>query len=144
MNLDVLYTAISLIAGVAAAIAANFATARIGSKSKQSSSSDNTDEHRVDGLDLEHRQVYNITTSGNINFEELPKSGSTVINIIARSEDANLEYRVAFLEGYVEWMLKNGVFVRNIGQSEIDEIRQKATLVVRQRFPEAEVKLKES
>lgn len=81
--------------------------------------------------------------------EEKPSSNSSLskdqvrVPIKEPTENVLLEYRIAILEGTVEWLLTNGVFVKTIEQSEMEKIHNKAIELVRRRYPEAQIEFKE-
>jgi hypothetical protein len=54
-------------------------------------------------------------------------------------EIIRLEYRVAVLEGIVNWMLTNGVFVKSIESSEMEQIHGEAVDLLKRRYPQAQI-----
>jgi hypothetical protein len=140
---DALSLFTNVIAGAVAVIATvlvAWAQTRIGKRSlKKSEEKDAELTHNTEAFLPE--QIYNIRTSGDVNIAELPSSGNIVVNIQSVTEGANLEYRVAVLEGYIEWMFNNGLFIRSINSEEIAGIQEKAAQLVKRRFPDAEVEV---
>jgi hypothetical protein len=57
-------------------------------------------------------------------------------------ETIKLEYRVAILEGIVSWMLTNGVFVKSIEASEMEDIHTTAVDLLKKRYPDAQIEIK--
>ena len=53
--------------------------------------------------------------------------------------DIMLEYRIAVLEGIIDWMLNNGVFVRSIEPDEMESVHNNALKQTRQRYPGVEI-----
>jgi hypothetical protein len=58
-------------------------------------------------------------------------------------EHAELEYRVAVLEGLVRWLLSNAYLDQPIEASDLNEIYRKAEVAVRARFPQVEISYEE-
>ena len=55
-----------------------------------------------------------------------------------------IEYRIriAVLEGTVNWMLSNGVFVKSIEAAEAEKIRNDAVKLVKRWYPDVEIEFK--
>ena len=55
-----------------------------------------------------------------------------------------IEYRIriAVLEGTVNWMLSNGVFVKSIDAAEMEKIRNDAVKLVKRWYPDVEIEFK--
>lgn len=54
-------------------------------------------------------------------------------------EHAELEYRVAVLEGLVSWLLSNAYLNRPLDFAEVNKIYKEAEATVRRRFPQVEI-----
>jgi hypothetical protein len=91
----------------------------------------------------EQARVINISNTGSVYIPEFSSDSPTIININSGPNEAQLELRIAILEGYLEWILNNGIFVRSIEQYEIDTIKQKAVQNIHERFPDAEVSIEQ-
>ncbi len=57
-------------------------------------------------------------------------------------DEIMLEYRIAVLEGTIEWMLSNGVFVKSIEPDEMEKIHAEALDLTKRRYPEAQIEFK--
>ncbi len=139
--MEVLIAISSVLAVIAATSAASLAQFLLRRRGKNNL---HTAEILPPHTDIHPNDVYyNISGSGDIKIGDITASNNIFVEVKTISNAADLEYRVAILEGYIEWMLGNGLFVREIKQAEIEEIKQKATEIVRKRFPEAEFDVKE-
>ena len=58
------------------------------------------------------------------------------------NEDVMLEYRVAVLEGIVDWLLNNAVVMKNLEPSEMEQIHEKAVELVNRAYPGTDVEFK--
>lgn len=56
--------------------------------------------------------------------------------------DVMLEYRVAVLEGVVDWLLKNGIFTKSLDGDEMKQIHEKAVQLVNRAYPNTEIEFK--
>jgi len=77
-----------------------------------------------------------------ISRESAPSSSepsSRVLLLRQDKESVMLEYRVAVLEGIINWMLYHGKFSKNIETAEMEEIHKQALDLVRRRYPEAQI-----
>ena len=54
-------------------------------------------------------------------------------------EHAELEYRVAVLEGLISWLLSNAYLEQPLHASELSSIYKEAETTVRRRFPQVEI-----
>ena len=54
-----------------------------------------------------------------------------------------IEYRIAVLEGTLEWLLENSVVVKSLSKEETNAIHKEAIEKVRKRFPEAQIGIEE-
>jgi hypothetical protein len=54
-------------------------------------------------------------------------------------EDIILEYRVAVLEGLVEWMLNNGMFDKGLDLEERENMHNAAMEYVKTKYPHVEI-----
>ncbi len=58
---------------------------------------------------------------------------------VTSREEILLEYRIAVLEGIVDWMLNNGVFVKAIEPEDMAAVHKKALELTRRRYPGAAI-----
>ena len=56
--------------------------------------------------------------------------------------DVLLEYRVAVLDGIVDSMLSNGVFTKSLESNEMEQIHERALLLVRRAHSDTKIELK--
>lgn len=61
--------------------------------------------------------------------------------VVTNRADVLLEFRVAVLEGIVDWLLKNNSLPANITRQEIDKIDQYALESVKKHHPGVEMEL---
>ncbi len=54
-------------------------------------------------------------------------------------ENVAIEYRIAVLEGTLEWLLENSVVVKSLSEEETEAIHKGAIERVRKRFPQAQI-----
>jgi len=73
--------------------------------------------------------------------EETPEFEKTLKSTATKQEKnvIMLEYRIAVLEGVMEWMLRNGKYKEKITPSEMANIDTQALISVRHKFPDAEI-----